>query len=275
MGTWLGVDWVAVQAVATLAMVLILAVTLRYAAGQVTQVRRSREEQLRPYVVVDIEPSATRPMADLYVTNLGATAAYSVTFAFTPSIRSTREGRGSSLKDSALLSSGVPTLPPGREIRALLDDVPARIKAGLPMRYDVHVSYVDRNGTPFQDRYVADLGPVLGLQSVVRKDAHEAAKALERVARTLESWTVSNRGVRTFAHDHDRYAWRNGHLIRHPRWLGRVWVAMVERVTGVDLNPASGWDPYELRGWRFWAHQAGARRATGSRSQGPTAGEDR
>ena len=72
------------------------------------------------------------------------------------------------------------------------------------MRYHAEVSYKDRNGERYLDRYVADLGPVIGLQAIVRKDTHEAAKALERVAQTLESWTATGRGVNALVHDYDR-----------------------------------------------------------------------
>lgn len=124
------------------------------------------------------------------------------------------------------------------------------------MRYEATVRYVDRDGRPYEDRYVADLTPVMGLQSIRRKDEHEAAKALEEVSGTLKSWTLSNRGVRVFTKSADRYGWENGHLIRHPRPAVRWLFAVVEWATGVTPRP-----PYSRMqgGWRYWVDRLGER----------------
>lgn len=107
MGTLWGVDWVAVEAIATVVTAVILLATLLFAAGQVAQARRLREDQTRPYVVVDIEPSRTHPFADLYVVNLGATAAHDVTFTFSPALRTTQEDKGFVLRDTVLVRDGI------------------------------------------------------------------------------------------------------------------------------------------------------------------------
>ena len=220
-----------------MATAVILLVTLIFAGAQVRHAQRMRNDQTRPYVVADIEPSRARPIVDLYVRNVGATAAYDVTITTNPALESTRSARGDALEDSVLLTEGIPTMPPGREVRTILDHVPDRIEADLPLRYDITVKYRDRYRRSYTDSYVADLSVLLGLESVLRKDEHEAAKALEDIAALMGRWTHGNRGLRVFAKDYDRDAWQNGYLIRHPKWYGRLWVAAVKRLTGRNLHP--------------------------------------
>jgi hypothetical protein len=41
---------------------------------------------------------------------------------------------------------GIPTLPPGKPVEALFDQLPARLGQGLPDDYDVTISYEDPLG---------------------------------------------------------------------------------------------------------------------------------
>jgi hypothetical protein len=180
-----------IEAVAVVAAVI-------YAKRQLKEFRDAREETTRPFVVIDLETART--IATLKVRNIGQTIARNVTFRFTPPIESTfdstRGGGQYILGEIELFARGLPSLAPGRELSTLLDQVPARIEAGLPSRYDVDVSYDGPNGKRYTDRQVVSLDALIGLTRVERKDVHDAAKSLEDIRDEIKRWTALGRGLR-------------------------------------------------------------------------------
>lgn len=242
-----GIDWIVVQGVATALTALIVLVSLAFAWWQLQHARELRNDQARPHVVVDIERGASHGIVDLTVRNLGATAAYNVRISSKPSIVTTKDDIGYALSESELMTNGVPTLAPGREIRALFDSMPERVEADMPMRYELCVTYRDRLKVQYAETAIINLKVLLGLLSVDRKGAHEAASALQDIAKSLKSWTEGFRGVRVFAQDYERYAWRNGLLIKHPNLLVRLIHAGIKRLSGYDLHPRAQLDRLRRR----------------------------
>lgn len=234
------IDWVAVQAIATIATGLILAVSLIFAAKQVRHARQLREDQIRPYVVIDMAPHPAHRIIELTVQNMGATAAYDVELRFEPSLESAwdKNDRDFQLKDSALIREGIPTLPPGRRHEALFDNFIQRSQTDLPMRYEATAAYTDAAGKRWSDRYTLDLTVYRDVTYIDRKDVHDAAEALREIQKTLKQWTQGFSGVRVFAQDYERYAWRNGLLIRHPNLVLRWAHQVVKRLFAVDLHPS-------------------------------------
>lgn len=226
-------------AAAAWASVVVLVVTGVLIYRQVAEAQRLRQEQSRPHVVVDLVPSTATRLIELWVRNIGATSAYNVKITTDPPLESSwdRRGEGYALGDTVLMREGIETLPPGRDVHALFDNYVDRDNTDLPMRYDATVAYTNDAGKTWQDRYVLDLEVFKGLTFVLRKDEHDTAKALERVAATLNTWTQSNTGVRVFSQDYDRFAWRNGYLIAHPNLALRWAQAALKRITRVDLHP--------------------------------------
>jgi hypothetical protein len=112
-----GTDWPAVAALAAWATVGIYIVIGLFAWGQVHEARKLREEQARPCVIVDFEPSF---LVYLTVENLGRTMARDVSIQFDKPLQTTFEGR-SELDESPLFRLPIPTLPPGKKIRVLFD----------------------------------------------------------------------------------------------------------------------------------------------------------
>lgn len=112
---------------------------------QLRQARHLREDQARPFVVVDIVPSQVDThILNFVIENVGSTLAQDIRIAFDPPIASSLPGYD--LAGSALLRDGIPTMPPRRRIELLFDISHQRLCTDLPRRYDVTVSYGNARG---------------------------------------------------------------------------------------------------------------------------------
>jgi hypothetical protein len=140
-----GTDWTAVAAWAACATLAIYIVLGLFAWRQVSEARKLREEQARPFVIVDFEPGF---LVYLTVENLGRTMAREISIRFDKPLESSLSG-ARELDESPLFREPIPTLPPGKKIRVLFDQFSGRMDAGLPLTYDVELRYrgpVGRSG---------------------------------------------------------------------------------------------------------------------------------
>ncbi|MFF1530970.1 hypothetical protein [Cellulomonas sp. NPDC058312] len=197
---------VAVAAVLTLAVAVWAA---WYARGQVQLARQTREDQSRPFVVVDFESSVVwLNVINLVVVNVGQTLARDVKLTFDPPLSSSQDkSEQFALQDSALVTEGISAMPPGRRIETLFDLSHERIKTELPMRYRVTVECADAHGrkqAPLS--YDLDLSTGYRLRRVAVRGAHDAAEALRSIDRRLASWTVNHfgPGIRVWNSDLDQ-----------------------------------------------------------------------
>lgn len=195
-------EWTALGTVAT-AVVAVLAAC--FAGWQVWEIRRTREEQARPFVVVDVQSSAAGAyLLNLIIENVGTTVAHDVTFHFEPTLHSSQDKYD--LSDSVLLREGIPTLPPGRRLYALFDVAHERMKTDLPMRYDVTVNLRDsRRRKQKPQHYTIDLTHRYGLMRVEEYGIHHAAKALPEIERNVKKWTAPQGRLKVWVRDEDRY----------------------------------------------------------------------
>lgn len=175
-----------------------------FAALQVRELRRTREDQVRPYVIVDIQPGATWDnLFDLVIENIGSTPAHGVTFEFEPPLEQSDDS-GYPISESVLLREGVLMLPPGRKIRAFFDASHKRIDTDLPMRYSVTVRLKNSNGKrqPAQ-RYTIDLNYMYGLTQIREYGSHDAAKALIEIQKSVKKWSDIHGRLRVWVRDED------------------------------------------------------------------------
>lgn len=143
---WTAADWSALFGGVT---ALVAVIAMGFAARQVGEARRTREEQAQPFVVVDLEPSPVwSKIINLVVENVGATLAREVRLSFEPRLSSTHVTGEWALNDTVLLKEGVAAMPPGRRIVALFDLAHERYKSDLPMTYKVRVEFKDARGRP-------------------------------------------------------------------------------------------------------------------------------
>jgi hypothetical protein len=183
-----GTNWPAVAAWAAWATVLIYIVIGLFAWRQVREARKLREEQARPFVIVDFEPGF---LVYLTVENLGRTMARDVRIQFGKPLETTLE-RPSEIDETPLFREAILTLPPGKKIRVLFDQGPARLEAGFPLTYDVDVSYKGPTGKkPWKDSYRLDLGMYVGSQ-LPPKGIPELVTEVENIRKEIEKWKGSN-----------------------------------------------------------------------------------
>lgn len=208
-----GTDWTAVAAWAACATVGIYIVLGLFAWRQVREARTLREEQARPFVIVDFEPGF---LIYLTVENLGRTMAREVSIRFDKPLESSLSGRRE-IDETPLFREPIPALPPGKKIRVLFDHFNGRLDAGLPLTYNVELRYrgpVGRN--EWRDLYRLDLGMYLGSQ-LPPKGIPELVAEVENLRTEIARWRGD--GIRVHASDQrwqDRITTRrmNAHIFR-------------------------------------------------------------
>jgi len=187
-------DWSSSAWAALTFLVLVAAALVAW--RQVSEARRLREDQARPFVIIDFHPWST--MIELKIKNVGATLARDVKFEFDPPLTTTHDdtpGRGN-LMELNLFKNGIPSLVPGKEITLFFDQFPARIGQGLEMTYDVRISYTDAKGTPYFEPTVLDLSMYLGTGGITRHGIHDVHKRLEELVREVKKWSYSGGGLK-------------------------------------------------------------------------------
>ena len=208
-----GTNWSEVAAWAALATVAIYVVLGLFAWRQVREARKLREEQARPFVIVDFEPGF---LVYLTVENLGRTIARDVSIHFDKPLTSSLQGRRE-LDESPLFREPIPALPPGKKIRVLFDQFSDRTDAGLPMTYDVKVSYRGPTGSKqWNDTYRLDLGMYLG-SALPPKGIPEVVAEVKKIREEIEKWKGSGlRGLLVHTLDQrrqDRIATRRTNVL--------------------------------------------------------------
>ena len=179
-----GTDWAAVAAWAACATVGIYVVLGLFAWRQVREARKLREEQARPFVIVDFEPGF---LVYLTVENLGRTMARDVRISFDKPLTSTLRDRRE-LDKSPLFREPIPALPPGKKIRILFDQFTERTKAQLPLTYDVKVRYRGPTGKEWPpETYPLDLGMYLDSQ-LPPKGIPELVDEVKNISKEIKKW---------------------------------------------------------------------------------------
>lgn len=200
---WSPAAWAAIAAWATFGVALAAA---WYARHQVSEARKTREEQAQPFVIVDFRPSeAWSGLMDLVIANVGQTLARNVHVVFDPPLQSTLEKQESPLREARILREGIPTLPPKRDHVILFERMPDLYDSALPRSYDATVSFEDSRGRSYKLQYVLDLDVYFGTSSVEIYGAHHTAKALREIEKTLRKWTQHSNGIRVWVRNEDAY----------------------------------------------------------------------
>lgn len=177
-GAWSAADFAALGSMLTAAIAIAAAIVGYF---QVREARRLREEQARPFVVVDIVSApAWLNILNLEITNISSTVAKDVRMSFDPPLVSSQKEK--TIVDSLFVTRGIDTLPPGRRIHGWFDMSHERLEAGLPLRFDVTVRFKDFRGREQEPiKYVIDLEPMYGYTLFPEYGVHDVAKALREI----------------------------------------------------------------------------------------------
>lgn len=175
---------------------VVAAVALVYAAVQVGEAKRSRQqareleiERVQPYVVAYMEPSAATNLAiDLVVKNYGQTAARDVRFSVDPRPRRSHDN------EVVAVPFPIPILAPGQEWRTSWDSTPSRMESALPQRHVGRVQYTGIDGRSQESEVVLDWSVFTSRRWIEVYGMHAATAALRDVRDSLAKWTESPNG---------------------------------------------------------------------------------
>ncbi len=123
---------------------------------------------------------------------MGQTVALNVKIDVQPKLQHVYGGeaafpRDERTKSLPFIDRGIPTLSPGREIKALVG-FSARVHSAYPdMRFGGTISYSDRAGQFYSEPFIIDAVALEAHAYRVSKDIEDVAKQLEEIARTLAS----------------------------------------------------------------------------------------
>lgn len=153
-----------------------------FAWVQIRDSRRTRREETRPYVFVDLE--ADRSIFYFTIQNVGRTAAKNVRFSCEPPLASTLDSGGG---HRGPLTKTWPFFPPNKEVRAVFDSAIARLNSSaLPFRYAVTAEYESAlTNEPYRDTFVLDMDTYRGRMSIGQKSMNELVKAIEDIRNLL------------------------------------------------------------------------------------------
>jgi hypothetical protein len=190
------VDAAWVGAGAAVATALIYVVLGFIAVGQVKEAQRLREQQSRPYVIVDFE--FERWLVYLVIRNIGRTPARNIRVAFDRKLETTLTKRRD-INEAAAFSRPISMLAPERAIRIRFDSVPQRLEKKLPLVYGVDVSYQDERGQTYSDpTFTLDLSTYEDA-AVDPKGLPELVSEMESIQREISKWTDGSRGLLAFS----------------------------------------------------------------------------
>ena len=173
------------------AQLVVLAVAALVAWRQVREARRLREQQIRPFVVIDFE--VEQHVFYLTVANVGTALARDVTFDIDPAFTTSVTTQVAELK---MLTDGVSSLAPGKRIRTFFDAATQRRPQQFPDRYRVCIRYRDQDRErSFNDEVDLDLGIYRNLGYVDRKGLHDLHERVKDVVDVMRGWGSSGGGL--------------------------------------------------------------------------------
>ncbi|WIX83012.1 hypothetical protein QRX50_20735 [Amycolatopsis carbonis] len=183
-----GISALAWQALSTVVAGGAFLVALVVGYFQLRSARKTRIEQSRPYVVVDLVPGlAAAKLADLVITNIGTTPAYDLTITFDPPPERAREDAPQfKLKDVRMFNEPTPMVAPGREFRMFFDSAPERYESTLPMSFAVTTRYRDSQRRWYDETVQLDFDVRRGAMFTDVKTIHDGVKILEKIAKNLQ-----------------------------------------------------------------------------------------
>ena len=172
--------------VATLILAGLTAAYVLNTRNTLWEMKEARDAETRPYVIVYFDVPHGELWADLVVKNVGKTVARNVKMLFDPPLQNTD---GPSLMSLPMIRDGIPMLPPGYEIKTTLDFTQKYFKSGLPMFYNVTVTYA--GGMEDKERQtdcVADLSAFEHLTYIERKDLHDLVLRVEKLTAEVKDF---------------------------------------------------------------------------------------
>jgi hypothetical protein len=186
------------------AQLMVLIVAAIFAWRQVKEARELREEQNRPFVVVDFDCEQGYMMY-LEVVNMGTSLARDVNIEIDPPLESAIDIEVGKLK---MLNEGIATLAPSKKLRTFFDMSFRRNqdRPDLPMNYVARVRYSDeKRKRSFDETLNLDMDQYMHMHTVTRHGLHDIYGQLEKIRKVVEKWGWSGgRGLVTMSPEESR-----------------------------------------------------------------------
>jgi hypothetical protein len=183
--------WVMVGALSGAVSALVIIGAAFVAWSQLHEAQVLRENQTRPFVVIEFHPEASS-VINMRISNLGSTMARYVSFAIKPPLETTHEAQWH-IMDMNIFRSGIRSLAPGRVIEFFFDTWIGR--GNINGRHQVTITYRGEGGRQYTDELDLDLDPFLGMHFIGRKGLHDIHKQLEEIAGTLQNFKAWGGGL--------------------------------------------------------------------------------
>lgn len=214
------------------AQLIVLVAAAWYALSQAREARRLREEQFRPFVVVDVEIDNSR-ILEIVVRNVGLTMARDVQFEVDPPFVTSMDNYN--LNEMKLFANGIATFPPGKEYKTLFDSLVQRSQMHLDREYTVLVTYTDPSGKrKFSEPSTIDLGIYRDFLYRRESDVGDIVDELKKLGKTFDKWTYSLGGVKTLNPDEARAESDRFEAASRARWGQSAQGVGAPTVTGDD-----------------------------------------
>lgn len=212
---WHAADWSAFGQVGALVVAVVAGILVWL---QVRHAIQAREDQTRPYVIVDFEFRDWEVM--LAIRNIGTSPAMDVKISFDKPLQAPHIDDPEEL---AVFRDGIPMLAPGRVIAIPFGTGPSffeeKVDEDLPLRYVARVEYSGQGGRKrYRDADLfLDLTPYKHTL-VERDDLHQIYQNLKDIKTVMKSWTSGRRlRVNTVTQtevDEKHRAWRDEQATR-------------------------------------------------------------
>jgi hypothetical protein len=191
---WNAAEWAAFGAVAAVVVYIVLgAIALR----QLSESKRLRELQTRPYVLVDFYFKGFFVM--LEIRNIGTTPARDIEVAFDKPLEASDDRRA----DFSIFDTPIPMMAPGRTVRLPMGSGPAFFKenSSTPLSYVAQIKYTDMTGRKRYDDppLILDLEPYKHT-TAPPDNAGDLVAAVRDIRTTLSKWSTHH-GLRVVATD--------------------------------------------------------------------------
>jgi hypothetical protein len=158
--------------------------------AQLCVAARTREDQTRPYVVVDWE--FEQSLIILTIRNVGQTIARNIDLKFPTPLKSATWG-DRDFDSMAALRDGIPSLAPGQVLRIHFDTFTGHKSSGLPMRYKAIAGYDGIRGRRHDEEFILDLS-TYEEAAYAPKGLPDLVKQVEAIRKELHSWRDSSHG---------------------------------------------------------------------------------
>jgi hypothetical protein len=189
----------------TQTVVIIVAARLTYrqvvaAREQVEEARRLREEQSRPFVVVDLDISDP-PLVFLTVSNVGRTIARRVRINFDPPLARSFDNRALTEEEKKagkplpplvpyeVFNEEIASIAPGKVLRTLFESFMQGWREDLPDSYLVTVRYEDERGVSYTEDMPMGFGGFKNLEDIRRHTIHDLHDQLKKIADAVRRWS--------------------------------------------------------------------------------------